>query len=91
MSLKITASSLFTKHALTVDSDGIRYYESTLLSGGRRFGFEQIDGVLLSPEHRLSIQVGQEVLSIPTKPGDARHHAAIDALLQVVRRAAAGA
>ncbi|HXS68430.1 MAG TPA: hypothetical protein VN761_06270 [Candidatus Polarisedimenticolia bacterium] len=85
MSLKITNNSLFAKHFLTVDSDGLKFYNSGLF-GQRRFRFNQIETVLLSPAHVLSFQVGNEIFSIPTKPDDQKHRNAIDFLLQEVRR-----
>jgi len=88
MSLKINASSLFKKHCLLVDSGGVRFFESIGLSGSRRFPFSRIQCVLMSVDNRLSFQVGNEVFSIPTKPGNARHQAVINALLQEVRRSA---
>ncbi len=88
MSLKITANSLLTKHFLMVDSGGVKFYDGTGFSGARRFRFSQIECVLMAPNHRLSFQVGQEVFSIPTKPGDPKHQSVIDFLLQEVRRPA---
>jgi hypothetical protein len=86
MSLKITSSSLITKHYLIVDSGGVKFYESAAWGGAKRFQFNQIECVLMAPDHKLSFQVGNEVFSIPTKPDNAKHKAAIDALLQEVRR-----
>lgn len=88
MSLKINASSLFTKHFLMVDSGGVKFYENSAFGGSRRFAFNQIDSVLLSPDNKLSFQVGKEVFTIPTKQGNAKHQAVINALLQEVRRTA---
>jgi hypothetical protein len=85
MSLKIANNSLFQKHFLKVDSDGLKFYDGALL-GARRFRFNQIDTVLLSPTNILSFQVGNEVFSIPTKAGDVKHQNVIDFLLQEVRR-----
>ena len=89
MSLKINASSWFTKHYLLVDSGGVKFYEGTGFSGTRRFPFSQIECVLMSPDHKLSFQVGNEVFIIATKPGSAKHQAVINALLQEARRSAA--
>ena len=88
MSLKITANSLFTKHFLMVDSGGVKFYDGTGFSGARRFRFSQIECVLMSPDHKLSFQVGREVFSVPTKPGDPKHQSVIDFLLHEVRRTA---
>jgi hypothetical protein len=90
MSLKISASSLFTKHYLMVDSNGVKFYETSAFGGPKRFPFSRIECVLMSPDNKLSFQVGNEVFAIPTKPSDAKHQAAINALLQEVRRSATG-
>lgn len=89
MTLKITASSLFTKHFLIVDSGGVKFYDGTGFSGAKRFPFNRIECVLMASNHKLSFQVGNEVFSIPTKPGNAKHQAAINTLLQEVRRTVA--
>ncbi len=85
MSLKITNNSLFEKHFLTVDSDGLRFYSGALI-GARRFRFNQIDTLLLSRTNVLSFQVGNEVFSIPTKPENRDHRNTIDFLVQEVQR-----
>ena len=84
MSLKITNGSLFEKHFLTVDSDGVKFNSPAV--GARRFRFNQIETMLLSPTHVFSFQVGNEVFSIPTKPENANHRNTIDFLVQEVRR-----
>ncbi|MEJ0090910.1 MAG: hypothetical protein WDM80_14355 [Limisphaerales bacterium] len=89
MSLKITENSLFKKHYLIVDSGGVKFYESAAFGGAKRFPFSQIKCLLMSPDHRLSFQVGNEVFSIPTKPGNTKHQATIEALLQELRRTVA--
>ena len=89
MSLKISANSLFTKHFLIVDSGGVKFYDGTGFASAKRLQFGQIACVLMSPDHKLSFQVGNEVFSIPTKPGNPKHQATIDALLQEVRRTVA--
>lgn len=89
MSLKITNSSLFTKHYLIVDSGGVKFFESAGWGSARRFRFDQIECILMSPDHKLSFQVGNEVFSIQTKPDNAKHVEATDALLQEVRRTTA--
>jgi len=89
MSLKITDNSLFTKHFLIVDSGGVKFYENAAFGGAKRFQFSQIKCVLMSPDHKLSFQVDNEVFSIPTKPGNTKHQATINALLQEVRRTVA--
>ena len=89
MSLKISANSLFTKHFLMVDSNGVKFYDGTGFSGARRFAFSRIECVLMSPDNKLSFQVGNEVFSIPTKPGDAKHQAVVNALLEALQRTAA--
>jgi hypothetical protein len=85
MSFKIANNSLFEKHFLTVDSEGVRLYNGGLF-GAKRYRFNEIESVLLSGNHTLSIQVGKEVFSIPTKPENPKHQNAIAFLLQEVQR-----
>lgn len=85
MSFKITNNSLLENHYLKVDSSGLKFYYGTLL-GARRFQFHQIDAILLSPDHTLSFQVGNEVFTIPTKPDNVDHRNVIDFFVQEVRR-----
>jgi hypothetical protein len=87
MALKIKANSFFMTRWLEVRSDGVRFCETAALGGVRQFKFEQVECVLLSAEGLLSFQVGQEVFSLPVKPGQEKHQKVIDALLQEVRRA----
>ena len=87
MSLKITANTLFTKRFLKVDSGGVTFYGGTGLSSARRFRFDQIVCVLMSPDNQLSIQVNNEVFSIPPRPDKPAHQAVIAALLQETRLA----
>ncbi len=86
MSLKIAASSLITKHYLMVEAEGVKFCEIAAFGGPKRFPFSRIECVLISPDHKLSFQVGNEVFSIGTKPGNPKHLAVIDALLEGVRR-----
>lgn len=88
MTLKISASSLFKNHYLTLDSGGVKFYESAGIGGARRFRFDQILCILMSPDNTLSFQVGQEVFSIKTNPSNPKHQAVINTLLQEVQRAA---
>ena len=90
MSLKISASNLFTKHYLLVRSDGVKFCEISAFGGPRHFRFADIECILLSPDHKLSFQVGKEVFSIPTNPNDAKHQTVIATLVSEVRRAGAG-
>jgi hypothetical protein len=86
MALKISASNLVTNHYLMVESDGIKFTE-TSLGGARRFRFSEIECILISPEHQLSFQVGKEVFTIPTKPDDRKHQSVIATFVHEVKRA----
>lgn len=81
MSLKISKGSLFEKSFLIVDKKGIKAYSSAITMGTTRYRFDQIDCVLLSPDHKLSIQVGQNIFTIQTKPDSPKEQAVIQALL----------
>jgi hypothetical protein len=85
MSFKITNNSLLERHYLEVRSDGIRFFYGALLAA-RRFRFAQIESVLLSSDSKLSIQVNDEVFSIPMNSENPNHKMALDFLLNEVRR-----
>ena len=87
MTLKISASSLFTKHYLKLDSKGVKYYESAAIGGGKRFRFNDILCILMAPDNTLSFQVGQEVFSIKTNPRNDKHQVVIETFVQEVQRA----
>lgn len=87
MKLKIDASSLATRRVLIVDDNGVKFTESSFTSGTRKFRFDQIECILLSPEYLLSFQVGREVFSLPTKADNPKHQEAIVTLVNQVRLA----
>lgn len=87
MSLKITNRSFLSSHILSVDSGGVKFASETSL-GAKRFRFHQIECVLMSPDHKLSFQVGREVFTIPIQPDNPKHQNVIACLLQEVRRTA---
>lgn len=89
MGLKISANSLLQRHYLIVDSGGVKYYDGTSFFGSKRLPFSRVDCVLMSPDHKLSLQFdNNEVFSIATKPNNAKHQTVIQALLQEVRKSA---
>ncbi len=87
MALRIRASSFFTARILTVDAKGVTHLESAFVGGKRKFQFSEIDAVLMSSKSVLSFQVGNEVFSIPTKPGNRRHQEVIATLVGNVHAA----
>lgn len=90
MTLKIKTSSLFTRQYLIVDDRGVKFYDGTQFLGAKRYAFDQIECVLMSPEHKLSFQVGTQVCTIATKPANVNHQAVIQALVEQVQRTAPG-
>ena len=88
MALRITSRGFATSRTLEVNSAGVTYREATAFANTRNFAFAQIDAILMAPDHTLSFQVGREVFSIPTSPGNKAHQETIDALVKEVRRAA---
>ena len=85
MALRISASDLVTKRQLSLDDQGLEYYEGAILSGRKRFRFAEIDCVLLSSSSVLSFQVSTAVYSIPTKPDNAKHREFIDMLVKALK------
>ena len=87
MAFKISANTLLERHCLMVRSEGVLCVETAFTGGRNRYRFSDIECVLLSPDHKLSLQVGQKVFSIQTKPGNPKHQQVIALLVQEVRRA----
>lgn len=86
MSLTINANSFATQRYLQVTAAGVVFCETSFTGGKRTFPFDQIDCVLLSTGNLLSFQVGQEVFSLPVKPGNKKHQETINALIQGVNQ-----
>lgn len=82
MKHKISASSLFTREYILVRDQGVKYCGTKLFKSVRRFRFDEIYCVLMGPDYTLSFQVGEEVFSIRTNPANAKHQAAIAALVE---------
>lgn len=89
MPLKIQASSLLRRHYLLVDDRGVKFFDGTQFMGAKRYAFSQIDCVLMSPDHKLTVQSGTDVCTIATNPKNAKHQAVIQALVENLQRAAA--
>ncbi len=85
MALKISTSDPVTQRSLAVADDGVEFCETALLGGKRRFRFEEIDSVLLSPKGLLSFQVGREIFSIPVRRGDRKDEEVIEALVRALK------
>lgn len=81
MSYTIKANTFSTKRYLEVHSGGVVFCETSALGGRRTFTYQQIDCVLLSPASMLSIQVGEEIFSLPINQGKLEHRQAVEALL----------
>ena len=88
MGLKIKASSLLEKRSLEVVQGGVVYTSGAVLSSPRSFTFGEIDYVMLSMDDVLSLQAGQEMISIQTRPGKPEHAQVIKALLRGLRNTA---
>jgi hypothetical protein len=88
MSLKISKGSLFEKSFLIVDKKGVKVYASAIATGTKRYRFDQIDCVLLAPDNKLSLQVGQDIFTIQTDPHSAKEQAVIQALLSALQQPA---
>lgn len=81
----------FAAEFLEVTFFGIRYQEAEAKSyEARRFRFEEIDGVLLSHDARLSVHSRGDIIEIQTSPSNQTHQAAIAALIEGLQRAAGG-
>jgi hypothetical protein len=90
MSLKINSGSLMASRYLTVEKKGIVFCNTDLF-GTKKFRFEQIDFIYLSPKNILSFQVDKEVFSLPIQPEKKPHQEGLNAFLLAVRQARAEA
>lgn len=81
MGWKIKSNTFFIQRYLYVDAYGVTFCETALAGGKRKFRFDQIECVCMSPENLLSFQVGNEVWSLPVNPKKRRHQEAVSALL----------
>jgi hypothetical protein len=86
--LKIKANEAFIQRYLEISPKGVAFRETALGGSAKKFGFHQVDSILLSSNNVLSFQVGQEVFSISTKPADATHQALISRFLEEVGKTA---
>lgn len=85
MALKIRANSAFVNRYLKVTDTEVIFAETAFIGGRRKFRYDQIDYMLLSPSNVLSFQVGREVFSIQANPAKPRH---AQVILQMQRMAA---
>jgi hypothetical protein len=86
MKYRINASTAFVRRYLQVDDKGMVYFETALFSKTRRFSFDQIDFILLNDAGLLSVQIGREVFSVPTKSKDKKHQEAVQMLIREAER-----
>jgi hypothetical protein len=87
MAFKISADPTAENHYLAVESDGVKYVQAAPGAATHHFRFSDIECVLLSEDHLLSIQAAGRVYSIPTHPDNDKHQTAISALVQAVQSA----
>ena len=87
MKLKISADSFFERRLMVVRDECVEFVEGMGFSSKRRFGYDQIECVLLSPQDVLSFQVGNEVFNLAVRSYKPKHQQAIAALVANVRRA----
>lgn len=70
---------------LKVEEKGIIYCNTDFV-GSKKFRFDEIDFILLSPKSVLSFQVGKEVFSLPIQPGKIEHQQTLTAFIQAVEQ-----
>lgn len=86
MKLRIRSSGFVTSKSLTVDEQGVKLAGFSFLSN-QRFNFKDIDYILMSDNNELSLQIKQEVFTIPVRPYKDKDAKVVAALLEEVRRA----
>jgi hypothetical protein len=82
MGLKINGNTFATRRYLSVDGNGVEFCETATLGGCRRFGFHEVDLVLLSSSEELSLQVGQEIFRIQVKMSKPKHKKVVETLIR---------
>lgn len=87
MRLKITEGGFVTKRWLKLDSSGIIFCEHAVFTKRYRAAFGDVICILMSPDHRLSIQLPDNIFTIATKPHKQQHQETIKALVREVYRA----
>jgi hypothetical protein len=87
MAAKITERGFFETCWLKLNSRGVVYNKSALIGGAKRIAFREIDYVLMSDDHVLTIGRGTDLFSIKTKPGNARHAEAMGELVRQLEAA----
>lgn len=90
-SWRIKANTFFMQRYMDVDDFGVTFCETAITGGKRRFRFEEIECVCISPEDLLSFQVGTEVFSLPIKQNKRKHQEAVSALISGLTRTAPAA
>jgi hypothetical protein len=84
MGFKINASTFLAPRILKVDEKGVAFADASFGSA-KKFRFDQIDCVLLSPQNLLSFQVGRDLFSLPIRPDNKKHQQAVEAFLHAVK------
>lgn len=54
--------------------------------GGRTISYRDVNCVLVSPSHELTLQIGKHLFSIPIGPANPEHQKALSALLEALAR-----
>ncbi len=88
MALKIKSPGFFTVSTsqIVLIPDGVKWLDtSSVFAHWRRFRFDQIDYVLMSSDHRLTLQAGREYFTIPTRPGKPKHQEFLRELFRCLR------
>jgi len=85
MRLEIINRDATSNRYLACDEQGVDYINAEQAGAPlRHFTFDKIDCVLVSPQGRLSFQVGSEVFSVMVSPQNAMHLQLIESLVHSV-------
>ncbi len=88
MALKIKHSSLMESKVIVVKPAHFVVTDSSnLLTGKTIHDYREVDAVLMGDDFVLSVQFGDEVFAIQTRPDKPRHQEVIEALLANVKAA----
>ena len=88
MTLRIKHGGFLTPRLqLRLRPDGVKWIDTgALFAHWRHFRFDEIDYVLMSPDHRLTLQAGRTYFTIPTRPDKRGHQEFLQELLRHLQR-----
>ncbi|MAX26718.1 MAG: hypothetical protein CMJ19_19670 [Phycisphaeraceae bacterium] len=85
MTHTITDSNLLEKRKLTLSMSYVSYTAGVAFSSAKKFGYDEIDSLVLSDTHELTIGIGTSLYTIGINPKKVKHTEAVQYLVDRVR------